>query len=500
MSCNFSRDMDFMDYLVAPRDDRWNAFRMHYPQCAACSATLSKISAMDDDLKRVLDPSLDGKGNLSPSEHPSPSLLFALLEGTLPSSQLATIRHHVDACADCRAELSAVQTSEALLAEPAVDRSRDAEEATAGSWLDRLSGWLVMTPRSVSVLALLLITAASSFFVLRSPSTTGDSPPRLVEVPSDERRQEHSPSPSPLRPAIEGTERGLAIRGADEGDVQPGSLESDPTHVPPSALPTSNSTPTHIASVEAEPREAAGGDPAPPADPRDAERETILLAALDPTMIPGGDPVYREWAGGPLPFGAAPRIVRNIGPNPNAASTRPAAEVLAPRDAFGLTRSSQPTLYWVLDRRSRRGIELTITSIDAVEPIFARVLPTPIEAGLHTLSLEEENVHLEIGGAYHWEVAIVEDPLRRDRDRISSANIGVVALPEIDEQLAEQPSEAAVHVLAMNGIWLDAFERNETMLTQLPDSDRPIRNRRALLESAGHGEIGGWLAKRAATE
>jgi len=495
MNCNFSHDVDFIDYLAAPRDERWSAFRVHYPQCVECSTMLSRLTAMEDDLKRVLDPALDAADALRNdflSEHPSPSVLLGFLEGTLPGAQLAMTQQHLDACIDCRAEISAVRASEALLSKSTLEPARAESESAEVGWADRLSGWLVATPRWVPGLVAVSI-AVSSYLLLVSGETPQPEPmrPKIAERPAPIPQSRPVPQGLPTLPDPDSAERGLALREGSGPAESSRRAASDVEAVP---APDS-STPEPDAA-----RLAGEGTPRPPAtDPEapqpaiEAEREVILLAALDPAMIPGGDPTFRPWSHGPLPFDAGPSVTRSLDPAPNAASSRPRVTILAPRDAVALTHSPQPTLYWVLDRRSRRQVELSLTPVDGFEPILSRIVPPPIEAGLHALSLENEGIELETGIAYQWEVAIVEDPLRRDRDRSAKARVGVVASADVNAGLAAVPEEAAAHILASNGLWLDAFQAAEDLLERLPDSPRTARIRAALLEAAGHDEIARWL-------
>lgn len=500
MSCRAYADLDLTEYLVDPHEARFDAFRAHYPLCVDCSTSLSRLTAMDEDVSRILSEAEDA--------HPSPRVLLAHLEGADDAE--ASVGRHLEGCAACRAELAAVRATEALLAQPV-----GATDGAPGLG-ERVLGWLGGGRRVVPALvaAALLVFA---FLQLQGGGPSEDaSAPRLAERPETPDGGAHGPAPetipapegSPERPDAPRTEA-LALDTPEAPGPEALALDTDGPEAGAGAVeppgrralgPPLEPAPTDprpdasaLAQVEPEPTqptpapsglEASDAPRRPQADPAgpdagpESERGVTLLAALDPALIPRARPVLGEWAGDAA-FGSTGAF-RDV-----EGSEESAVAVVAPRGQVALTAKRQPTIYWFVGRPTRRDVRITITAVDGVEPIIEELLPPPTEAGLRAYSLARAGVSLERDSVYLFEVALVASARRPDLDVTASSLVRVVEAGSIERRLAEQPKEAAIHTLAEAGLWLDAFARSQEMVAALPGETLPAAHRGALLESAG---------------
>jgi hypothetical protein len=151
--------------------------------------------------------------------------------------------------------------------------------------------------------------------------------------------------------------------------------------------------------------------------------------------------------------------------------------VLSPPQ-MGLTQQAQPTLYWFLSARDAGPFEFVLTTNDGVAPLWRGRVDGPLRAGIHALSLRDQNVVLEDGVEYQWSVAIVRDPERRSRD--------VVAIGTL-QRVAAVPTPTgtnAVFDLAARGLWYDALQQVEELIAQSSDDATLQEYRVALLDQA----------------
>ena len=86
---------------------------------------------------------------------------------------------------------------------------------------------------------------------------------------------------------------------------------------------------------------------------------------------------------------------------------------------------------------------------------------------------------------HRWYVSVVVDPDRRSRDVVSGGAIRRVAAPQL-EGVAE--AERA-HAYAGAGLWYDAFDQLSRWIAREPEAASLRRNRAALLEQVGLGEL-----------
>lgn len=500
MSCEYARDLDLVEFLVEPGEVRWTAFRLHYPSCHECSLTLSRLTTMEHELTRVLAPA---------QSHPSPEQWLAYLEETAAGLRRDELSAHLDGCPDCRAELAAVRATEGLLAAAPAEEAAALEGEGLLGWLaGLLGGGRVLAP----ALVVLIVVGAALYAGLQSGPRDAAEAGRLVDRDATQSprgvvpERLAAPAPPVDGEALAGVESSTTDPGASEQAVERDAPEAE-SGAPGGSDPMARGVQLADSDVRppAEP-DATMGAPEATLDPVDpvpldaspaggaseTEREVVLLAMLDPGLIPAAPLQYRARAAiaGQDELGSG--IRRSIDPGVDARVV-----ALAPRDGFALTRSRTPTLFWAVERRARRQVHLAITPIGGIEPLLEHVVEAPVTAGLHAWSLADTPISLEVGSAYLFEVALVVDPLRRDRDEMSAAIVRVVEAPEVAGAIESGPREASAHVLAEAGLWLDAFASLEDLAQRLPDSSRVRAHRRTLLESAGLTDVAAWLSAEA---
>lgn len=143
---------------------------------------------------------------------------------------------------------------------------------------------------------------------------------------------------------------------------------------------------------------------------------------------------------------------------------------LAPRDHFGHTASSAPTLFWFLDgpTPATAKIEVLLIRVGAIDPLLEMTLPSPESAGIQRIDLSTYEVTLDEKEAYQWAVTLVPDPENRSLDRVSMGGIARRSSAAQDRS----PKE-----LAADGLWYDALDALTKELEAKPE-DPTLRNMR----------------------
>ncbi|MBW2237141.1 MAG: zf-HC2 domain-containing protein [Deltaproteobacteria bacterium] len=161
MSCRRAYDIDLADFLAEPRAERFAEFRDHYPRCAACSAEVRAWTEVDG----LLHPAGDA--------HPEPEILLRYADDVLAPAERSGLAAHLEQCAACRDELTALtgfEPARAGAAQPT--RARP-------SLLDSLRR-LLFHPGFAY--ALLLLVAAPTLYDLVAPGGPASS---LAPEPED---------------------------------------------------------------------------------------------------------------------------------------------------------------------------------------------------------------------------------------------------------------------------------------------------------------------------
>jgi len=169
----------------------------------------------------------------------------------------------------------------------------------------------------------------------------------------------------------------------------------------------------------------------------------------------------------------------------------PVVAVITPEHT-GLAANPQPVLYWYLSKATGTRFEFALVNDFEIEPIMEITSDGDMPAGFNRIDLAEHGVTLQPGIAYQWSVALVQDPVKRSADIVSSGRIEYVKPPVVLQAQLENANQAeAVRILAEAGYWYDAFARlSEKIATEL-GNPALLEARTALLEQVGLATLTG---------
>ena len=209
----------------------------------------------------------------------------------------------------------------------------------------------------------------------------------------------------------------------------------------------------------------------------------MSLGATAQAQAQSDQPVYK------LPMRGAPasRIGGGTrGPNVDA----PTVTVFAP-DHTGLTVNPQPTLYWYLSKQAPVQIELTLLDDAGVKPLIETTVKTPMQGGIHALSLKDAGVTLAPDVDYRWHVALVFDPKMRSSDVTSSGTLRLVAAPDTLKTKLAAGERGAPGAYAAEGLWYDSIDALMRLINAAPE-DRQLREQLdSLLTQVGLTRVAG---------
>lgn len=163
--------------------------------------------------------------------------------------------------------------------------------------------------------------------------------------------------------------------------------------------------------------------------------------------------------------------------------------IIAPEHT-GLTLQGQPSLYWYSERVLKSRLEFALIDDDSIEPVLELDIKGRARAGLNHIDLAEHNINLKSGVEYQWSVAAVYDDKNRSGDIVASGTIKRTSLePELAKRLSEQKGIGRISLLLKNGIWYDAFDELNTLLSQQKNNQIYKSARNTLLEQVGLGIV-----------
>lgn len=493
MSCRRAEEMDLLAFAAQRASDEWGDFRDHYPRCPECSRAVAELTELTAQLAEL------GEA----SGHLSDDRILAVEAGELVGVELRAAEAHLSGCPACRSELAVLRSFELLPAVEALPSQaragaeRSTERADPG-WLSGFSELVGSLFQPAPALGLAAVVALAVVVIWSlGRSDVEDAPTRYVEQPAP------GQTPSPLPDSGPSPEIPRAPEPLEQLAEGAGSNPLEDPRTPPSPLePETSPSPgppsqDRLQIVESAPEPGpAPRTPQPDADPtRSSEpgagREVMLLAALLPSELP-------RYA---LPAdiaGAGLETVRASGALRGADGGRPRVSVLAP-EQIGLTGSSAPRLYWVVDRAIAGPVEIVVDDPIEGEPLLEKLVAGPFAAGLHRIDLADEGVALRVGRDYAWSVAVVLDADARESDVVSQAAIRrAPADAEALSPVADAERARRVHRLAAAGHWYDAFDQTNRWLNEAPSLDRVVAYRRALLDQVALAPVIGWVEGTAA--
>ncbi len=159
--------------------------------------------------------------------------------------------------------------------------------------------------------------------------------------------------------------------------------------------------------------------------------------------------------------------------------------VLAP-ESTGLTSRKSPTLYWFVSRVPTGRVEFALTRRDRIEPAAKLILGTPAAGGISKVSLAEIGVRLEPGVTYEWSIVLVQDPLNRLSDIVTSGTLLRKATDgALDNRLKAADEESKFALYGEAGSWYDAIELISNAITSASADEHWRALRAILLEQVG---------------
>ena len=193
-------------------------------------------------------------------------------------------------------------------------------------------------------------------------------------------------------------------------------------------------------------------------------------------------------------------LIRVGGSTRGGYGTTPVVMVITPEQT-GITGSQQPRLYWYLSKATRTRFRVVLVNDLQIEPIMEVASDVEQPAGFNHIDLAEHGITLEPGVVYQWSVALVQNPVKRAADIVSTGQIEYVEMPpSLKATLDKATPQEAVHVLARSGYWYDTFARLSGMIAADPGDPVLREERAALLEQVGLADLTGTLSTESGSE
>lgn len=154
-------------------------------------------------------------------------------------------------------------------------------------------------------------------------------------------------------------------------------------------------------------------------------------------------------------------------------------------DEAALTLAAQPNFYWHLSADTPHSVNFTLLDPDLIEPMVDVMLPGPVRAGFHLLSLADHQAKLESGRHYEWFIAVVPNPEKRSADVVARGAISRVDDAALASRVAQVEPAAVAGLFAGSGIWYEALDALSQGGRQSPDDPSAHARRAAMLEHVG---------------
>jgi hypothetical protein len=464
VSCSKAAEIDITAFLADAKAPEWEAFRAHFPSCPDCAREVARWTRIETALAEAA-----GAGDGHPAEEAL--LLYEDAPARLGSEARAAIELHLRSCAECADSLTALRSFGIELA-GALAPSPAPAERVAPAGPGALWEWLALPMRkpALAFAALVLLALPAALYlwgvpeILRAPAGSRDA----TDIVREEIDAPIAPGPLP-------EERRPATLVA----------KVPPPEVPARALVEEEFAP----EIEPAPQEELLAEEVAPERSIDTEvipdaslpeAQPIVVAALDPALLPTAFPAYvSPWGARAGPLGRTSAAVRSA----QAGALAPSP--LAP-ERVGLTGDPQPTLYYFVPATTRDPIEIALVAEDVFDPLLELRRAPPVEAGIHPVSLHDHGVTLPLDTQLKWSVSIVADEGRREDDVVSSAILRhVEPSQELRAALAAVPREHAANLYAAHGLWYDAIASLSAFIEAYPALIAPRERRAALLEEQG---------------
>lgn len=163
-------------------------------------------------------------------------------------------------------------------------------------------------------------------------------------------------------------------------------------------------------------------------------------------------------------------------------------------DHVGFTTHKTPILNWFLSKPTKYEVRFTLIDNRSIRPTHESLIPTPKEAGVHTINLKNMGIVLDPDVQYRWYVSVIRNHDSFAEDIVAG---GVIERCELSECVIVQGAVLTcdlkgIEENAKNGLWYDAMGCLCNMIEANP-KDADLRRRRAqLLKQVGLMKVAEW--------
>ncbi len=127
---------------------------------------------------------------------------------------------------------------------------------------------------------------------------------------------------------------------------------------------------------------------------------------------------------------------------------------------LGLTIQEQPTLYWYFSQPVPYPVHLSVTVLDnkQEEPILETIIQVVPKEGIHSVSLQDFNIRLDLDREYRWCVKLAVDKENLSRNvMVEGRIIRTVPHETLLQQLRNAEPEDLTAIYSEAGFWYDAL-------------------------------------------
>jgi hypothetical protein len=163
-------------------------------------------------------------------------------------------------------------------------------------------------------------------------------------------------------------------------------------------------------------------------------------------------------------------------------------------DHVGLTVKKSPVLNWFLSKPTTYPMKFTFIDVRSVTPLHEGLIPTPDQAGIHSINLKDWNLALEPEVQYRWYISAIRNPDSPSQDIVAGGMIErcefSTCLVELDVDLTCDRNSIVRN--ASRGFWYDSMACLCDLINSNP-SDQTLRRQRAgLLNQIGLAKVAEW--------
>ncbi len=159
-------------------------------------------------------------------------------------------------------------------------------------------------------------------------------------------------------------------------------------------------------------------------------------------------------------------------------------------DHLGLTIQEQPTLYWYLSNQTSKSLVLTVNHEDLVTPVLEITLADSLTPGIHSVSLRDHHIKLDLDKEYRWYVGLVVDVDYPSRNIVAGGRIKRILPPEsLLSQLRKAEPNEVTAVYSESGLWYDAFDSISDLIVRRPGNHDYHKGRTYLLKQVDIRDI-----------